>query len=151
MSGTADAMLFKWDVHFAKGEGQETPDCYLKIWDGEWLLGQYMMAAETLDNVAIYTFSRTLREGTEYSFQMVTLDDTTLTTAEGSLEGRDAKCCGGRALAMPPQLNGYLTTAEGFISKAKNHESANNHSDCLSCIRSDCIGPRGVVLADVSA
>jgi len=77
--GYANDTEFTYEVHYALDQNQETPSCYLKIWDGEWLIGQYMMEYTTLDYVVYYTCTRTLpNASTNYTFQMFTFDDTTL-------------------------------------------------------------------------
>jgi len=77
--GYGDSTLFTWAVEYQLSPPEQpTPSCYLKVWDGEWEIGRYMMAARTFEGVVYYTYSMTLPEGEEYSYRFKTFDDYTL-------------------------------------------------------------------------
>jgi len=65
-AGSTETM-FEWSIEYNLDEEEEPPSCYLKIWDGEWLIGSYMMKATTLEGIVSYTYSRTLSAG-NYAF-----------------------------------------------------------------------------------
>ena len=76
--GYGDSTEFTWSVEYQLSEGQEVPNCYLKVFDGEWQRGRYMMGVVQVElGIVYYSYSMTLPTGDEYTYQFETSDDST--------------------------------------------------------------------------
>ena len=77
-SGFANSTIFHYEVRYNLDEEQVPPNCYLKVWKGENLYINQLMAWQDFDDVVHYIYETTLPEGDDYTYQFETFDDYTL-------------------------------------------------------------------------
>lgn len=105
--GYGDSTEFTWSVEYQLSDEQEVPNCYLKVFDGEWQIGRYMMGVTQVDvGIVYYSYKMTLSTGDQYTYQFVTFDDSTLVQFGPTVYQADRSAArGSRSLAA---LTGFF-------------------------------------------